>query len=237
NIVRIDPAVVQNLGMRTAPVQVERLSDTLHVPATVAWDQRLAVTVSAPSNATIEKLYVRAPYTTVKAGQPLAEILAPQWSAAAAQYFALRDAQSATGRSLRAAARKRLHTLGMTDAIIRSLRANNGTMTLRAPVDGVISKLEVEQGQQVGKGTPIMRINGLEQVWVNAAIPQAQSVGVHAGTPVVATISALPGETFHGKVAALLPTVSPVTRTQRARIVLDNPQHRLAPGMFADLRI
>ncbi|HET8554670.1 MAG TPA: efflux RND transporter periplasmic adaptor subunit [Rhodanobacteraceae bacterium] len=237
NIVRIDPAEVQNLGMRTAVVKIGRLSDTVQVPGSVAWDQRLATTISARTNATIEKLYVRAPYTTVKAGQPLAEILAPQWSAAAAEYFALKDAQSATGKALRAAALERLRALGMDKATIRGLHAGSDTITLRAPIDGVVRQLDVKEGQQVGKGAPIMRINGLDKVWINAAIPQAQVADIAAGTPITATVSALPNEVFHGKVATLLPDVDAATRTQRARIVLDNPGHQLAPGMFVDLRM
>jgi Cu(I)/Ag(I) efflux system membrane fusion protein len=235
NIVRIDPAEVQNLGMRTAVVEVAPLSGIGNVPGTVGWDEQLAVMVSARTNATVEKLYVRAPFAAVKAGQPLAEILAPEWSAAAAEYFALHDAQSAEGRALRDAARERLHAVGMDDATIRGLRKGHGTITLRAPSDGVISSLDVKEGQQVGEGMPIMGINGLDKVWVEAAIPQAQSDGISAGTPITAVVSALPGETFHGKVKAMLPEVDTSTRTQRARIVLDNPHHALAPGMFAEV--
>ncbi|EIL94374.1 efflux RND transporter periplasmic adaptor subunit [Rhodanobacter sp. 115] len=237
DIVRVSAAEVQNLGMRTTKVEVGRLTDTVQVPGTVAWDQQLAVTVNARTNVTLEKLYVRAPFTAVKAGQPLAEVLAPQWSAAAAEYFALTGAESADARSLRAAARERLHVLGMDDATIRGLRASRGTITLRAPIDGVVSQLDVQEGQQVGEGMPIMSINGLDKVWVDAAIPQAQSGGITAGTPITATVTTLPGETFQGEVEALLPDVSAATRTQRARIVLDNPKHDLAPGMFADVRI
>lgn len=237
NVVRVSPAEVQNLGMRTTTVKVGQLSDTIHVPGTVAWDQQLAVTVSARTNVTLEKLYVRAPFAQVKAGQPLAEVLAPEWSAAAAEYFALANAKSAEGRALRAAARERLHALGMDDATIHGLRAGSGTITLRAPIDGVVSKLDVQEGQQVGAGMPIMGLNGLDKVWVEAAIPQAQAGGITAGTPITATVTALPDETFHGGVEALLPDVNEATRTQRARIVLDNPKHELAPGMFADLRI
>lgn len=237
NVVRVSSAEVQNLGMRTAEVKVGRLSDTVQVPGTVTWDQQLAVTVSARTNVTLEKLYVRAPFTQVKAGQSLAEVLAPEWSAAAAEYFALADAKSADARALRAAARERLHALGMDDATIRGLRAGSGTITLRAPIDGVVSQLDVQEGQQVGEGMPIMSLNGLDKVWVDAAIPQAQVGGITAGTPITATVTALPGEAFHGEVEALLPDVMTATRTQRARIVLDNPRHDLAPGMFADLRI
>lgn len=237
NIVRIDPAVVQNLGMRTQPAKVGRLSNILQVPGTVAWNQRLAVTVSARTNATIKKLYVRAPFTRVKAGQPLAEILAPQWSAAAAEYFALAHAQSATGRALRAAARQRLLALGMDEATLRGLRAGHSTITLRAPSSGVVSQIDARQGAQVSAGMPILRINGLDTVWVNAAIPQAQSSSIVPGAAITATVSALPGKTFHGQVKKLLPKVDARSRTQPARIVLDNPDHALAPGMFVDLRI
>lgn len=237
DVVRVSPAEVQNLGMRTAKVKVGRLSDAVNVPGTVTWDQQLAVTVSARTNVTLEKLYVRALFTEVKAGQPLAEVLAPEWSAAAAEYFALGNAKSAEGRELRTAARARLRALGMDDATIRGLRAGSGAITLRAPVGGVVSKLDAQQGQQIGEGMPILSISGLDKVWVDAAIPQAQSGGISAGTPITATVTALPDETFHGEVAQLLPDVDPATRTQRARIVLDNPKHDLAPGMFANLHI
>ena len=237
DVVKIDPQVLQNLGVRSEPVKLGRLADTVHVPGTVAWDQRLAVAISARTDVTIEKLYVRAPFTAVKAGQPLAEVLAPQWSAAANEYFALADAQSVDARALRAAARARLHALGMDDATIRGLRAGAGTITLRAPADGVVNALDAREGQQVGAGQPILSLNGLDTVWVDAAIPQAQSGGIRAGTPVDATVSALPGQTFHGTVEELLPDIDMSTRTQRARIVLQNPKHELAPGMFADVRI
>lgn len=237
DVVRVAPGEVQNLGVRTTAVNVGRLSGTVHVPGTVAWDPQLAVTVSARTDATIETLYVRAPFTAVKAGQPLAAILAPQWSAAAAEYFALADAQSTQGQALRLAARERLRVLGMDDATVRGLHAGSSAIILRAPVAGVVSQLNAQQGQQVGAGAPIMTLNGLDRVWVDAAIPQSQSAGISAGTPITATISALPGEVFHGNVDALLPDVDGATRTQRARIVLDNPAHALAPGMFADVRI
>ena len=237
NVVRIDPATMQNLGMRSAPVGIGSLTRDLHVPGTIAWNQRLAVAISARTDATIARLYVRAPYTAVQAGQPLAAVLAPQWRAAANEYFALGDARSPEAAALRDAARARLRSLGMDDATVRGLRGGSGTIVLRAPVDGVVSELDAREGQQIGAGMPIMSLNGLDTVWVDAAIPQADSGGIHTGTPIDATLSALPGETFHGKVEALLPSVDPGTRTQRARIVLENTQHRLAPGMFADLRI
>lgn len=235
--VRIDPATVQNLGLRTAAVEIGTLARDLRVPATISWNLREANTISARAEGVIDKLYVRAPYESVKAGQPLAALIAPDWNAAAQEYLALGNAQSADARELRGAARERLRALGMDAAQIRSLHGGGADIVLHAPADGVISSLDVRQGQQVAAGMPLMTINDLDSVWLEAALPQADNAGIGAGTPVTATLSALPGETFHGKIETLLPDVDPMTRTQRARIVLDNPRHELAPGMFAQVRI
>ena len=235
--VRIDPAVLQNLGVRTTVVKIGTLQRSLNVPATITWNLDESATVSARTAGVIDKLYVPAPFTEVKAGQPLAELLSPEWNAAAQEYLALGNAQSSDARSLRDAARERLRALGMTEVQIHALRNGSADIVLHAPADGVVSALDVRQGQQVATGTPLMTINGLDTVWLDAAIPQGQIAGIGAGTPVTATVSALPDETFLGKVEQLLPDVDPATRTQRARIVLDNPKYELAPGMFAEVRI
>lgn len=235
DVVRIDPVTVQNLGVRTAPVVRRVLAARLEVPGTVGWDLRDAVTVSARVDATVERLDVRAPYATVKAGQPLAVLLAPSWSTAIAEYRALQRAPSAAAQALRAAARRRLQVLGLGTQDIASERS--GRITLHAPRDGVVTALEVREGQQVGAGQTLMTLNGWSTVWVEAALPQAMADEVHAGTPVVVRASALPGQVFSGQVESLLPDVDVTSRTQRARIVLANPDRRLSPGMFVNVEL
>jgi len=92
--VRIDPTMVQNLGMRTATVEMGTLAGGLHVPATIGWDLRQATAISARADGVIDKLYVRAPFEHVTAGQPLASLIAPEWNSAAQEYLALGAARS-----------------------------------------------------------------------------------------------------------------------------------------------
>jgi Cu(I)/Ag(I) efflux system membrane fusion protein len=235
--VRIDPTMAQNLGMRTATVELGALASGLRVPATIGWDLRQVTAVSARADGVIDKLYVRAPFEHVTAGQPLASLIAPEWNSAAQEYLALGAAQSADGRALHSAAHDRLRALGMDDAQIRDLGRGGGRIVLRAPTEGVVSTLDAREGQRLSAGMPILTINGLHTVWLDAAIPQGQAGGIVAGTSVVATVSARPGETFRGRVEALLPDIDATTRTQHARIVLDNPNETLAPGMFAELQL
>jgi len=235
--VRIDPRVEQNLGLRTALVKVAALTLKLRVPGVLAWDQRRSVVVSARTDGVLTRLFVRAPFDRVRTGQPLAELLAPAWGSAAAEYGALAGARSADGRALRAAALQRLHVLGMSTEQIRPPAGAGGGIVLRAPADGVISVLDVRAGQQVTAGTTLMRIDDPARLWLDAAIPQAEVAGIGAGTPAQIEISALPGRLFPGRVEALLPEVDARTRTQTARIAVDNPDGTLAPGMFAAVRL
>jgi membrane fusion protein, copper/silver efflux system len=82
-------------------------------------------------------------------------------------------------------------------------------------------------------GAPLFRINGLNTVWVNAEVRETQASELRAGTPVEARTAAVPDKVFKGKVSAILPEVSPATRTLKARIELANPGGELKPGMFA----
>jgi Cu(I)/Ag(I) efflux system membrane fusion protein len=238
DIVRIDPTTVQNLGVRTATVERRTLAAAIEVPATISWDLRQATAISARVDAVVQKLDIKAPYTHVDKGEPLVELLAPQWNSALAEYRVLQQAQSADARALRAAARARLHVLGLSDADLRAAGGGpNATITLHAPQAGVIATLDVREGQRVGAGQTLMTLNGLSSVWIEAALPQGVAGTVQSGTPVTVTVSAVPGRTFHGTVETLLPEVDNATRTQRARIVIDNPDGVLSPGMFATVRL
>jgi Cu(I)/Ag(I) efflux system membrane fusion protein len=238
DVVRIDPATVQNLGLRTVQVERRVLASAIQVPGTVMWDLRQATTISARVDAIIEKLDVRTPYATVAAGAPLAQLLAPQWNSALAEYGALQQAQSADAKDLRAASRTRLQVLGLTPADIQSSRrGSSAAITLHAPQAGIVTTLDVREGQRVSAGQTLMTINGLSTVWIEAALPQATARTVRSGTPVTVTVDALPDRAFHGIVEILLPDVDATTRTLRARIVLDNPDGALSPGMFATVQL
>jgi len=232
--VAIAPGVRQNLGIRTIEVKRGRLENTIRVPGTIGWDLREERIVSARVDAVIERLLVRAPFEPVKAGQPLASIIAPSWNTAIAEAWALGGARSSAARALQPAARERLRALGLPPG---SAVEQGGRITLVSPVTGVVSEIGVREGQSAPMGTQLFRINGTRTVWLEAAIPQMNIAGIDTGTPVTATVDAHPGDVFRGRIDALLPQVDPTSRTQRARIVLDNPDGRLAPGMFAQVAL
>lgn len=236
--VHIDPAVAQNLGIRVGKVEKAVVTPRLAAVGSIAFDERRLHVVQARVEGYVTRLYVKAPLEQVRRGQPLAEIQAPDWLAAQQEYLALLDADSERARSIRDAARERLVVLGVPDTIIRRIeetRKTDVSTTVFAPADGVVTELSVREGAAFMPGAALFRINGLETVWVNAEIPEAQIGSIPPGSSVAARATAWPGTKFEGRVSELLPDIDPGTRTLSVRIVIKNADQKLAPGMFVAL--
>src|SRR5437660_922471 len=234
--VLIDPRVAQNLGVRTAAATAGSVERRIEAVGSVAWNERAVYVVQARSGGFVEKLYARALLDPVAKGQPLVEILVPDWVAAQAEYLLLRRAGK--DASLAEAARNRLQLLGMSEEQIGLMEKTGQPqtrITLYAPINGVIAELGVREGMTVMSGAMLFRLVGLSSVWVNAEVPEAQGAWLRPGTAVEARVPSFPGQVFRGRVSAILPEVNVATRTLRARVELANPGGRLKPGMFATL--
>jgi Cu(I)/Ag(I) efflux system membrane fusion protein len=234
--IRIDNRIQQNTGIRLATVERGRLNPPLSAPATIGFNERDVAIVQTRTAGFVERVYARAPGDVVAAGAPLADLLVPEWAGAQGEYLALRQ----TGDiALTAAARNRLRLLGMDDALIRQVEKSGqvqNTLTLTAPRGGVIQSLDIRQGMTVASGSPVARINGLDTVWLEAALPEAQAAVIRPGVSATAQLAAYPDIVLQGKVIAILPEVTAQTRTLRVRLEFPNPRQQLRPGLFAQVQ-
>ena len=238
--VKIDPALVQNLGVRTAVAEKGRLARSVDAVGTVAFDERAVAIVQSRTAGYVERLFVRAPLDPVRKGEPLARLFVPEWAGAQQEYLALKASAAPGAAELAAAARNRLLLLNMTEEQVRAVdRAGKpvSEVTLAAPVDGVVGELGVREGMNVTPGATLFRLNGLATVWVNVDVPEGLAGAVRPGAAVTVAVPAYPGEKFAGRVAAVLPEVNVATRTLKARVELRNPGARLKPGMFATVSV
>jgi Cu(I)/Ag(I) efflux system membrane fusion protein len=237
--VRVNPAMAQSLGIRIGKVEAVVMRPQLRAVGTVAFDESRLTLVQSRVAGYVTHLRVRAPLQAVKRGEPLADIVSPDWVAAQEEYLALLNAQSERGRAIRDAARARLVILGMPEDTIRAIESEHRTRAstpVFAPIDGVVTELSAREGTSFMPGAPLFRINGLQSVWVNAQVPEAQVSMIAAGSEVQASATAWPGVRFTGRIAAILPDVDPQTRTLTVRVALQNPKGQLAPGMFMSLQ-
>ncbi|MDX1626325.1 MAG: efflux RND transporter periplasmic adaptor subunit, partial [Wenzhouxiangellaceae bacterium] len=108
--------------------------------------------------------------------------------------------------------------------------------TVEAPFSGVLGLREVDLGEFLAVGTPIVEINMLDPIQVDFTIAEAQLPLIAVGDRVEVSVSAWPERVFSGRVLALESSVTAATRTVRVRASLDNSEQRLRPGMFAEVR-
>jgi Cu(I)/Ag(I) efflux system membrane fusion protein len=235
--VRMDPSAAQNLGMRLAIVQRGDFAERVDATGVLDFNQREVAVVQARAAGFVQRVYARAPGDVIAAGAPIADLLVPSWGGAQAEYLAVRRSESP---ALEAAARQRLRLLGMPEGLIAAI-ARDGRLrtvvTVTTPVGGAIQTLEVRQGMTVSMGQTLAQVSGLSTVWLNAAVPEAQAGQLRVGASARAELAAYPGETFSGRVAAVLPAAQAESRTLTARIELANRDGRLKPGMFATVHL
>lgn len=235
--VQVSAGLQQNLGMRLATVTAGRLERTLSVSGVLAFDERDFSVLQARTGGYVERVYGRATGDIVAKGAPLADVLTPEWAGLQEEYLALRHSGDA---QLTAAARQRLVLAGMPADLINRVASTGKaqlSVTLSAPTAGVIQVLDLRPGMTLTPGTTLARINGVANVWLEAAVPEAQAQGLREGQPVQAQLPAFPSDPVPGKLTALLADADLQSRTLRLRIELPNPDGRLRPGMTAQVAL
>ena len=234
-VVQVDPRIVQNLGVRTAAVERGASAQQVNVVGAVEVDERRIFAVESRATGWVEELHVRAVGEPVRRGQPVAGVYSPDLYSAQEE---LALAVQSGDAGLIKATRQRLLLLGaaesQVDAVVRTGKAQR-RMAIAAPSNGVVTELNVRQGQQVSPGTPLMRIADLSKVWITVEIPEAQVSAAKQGQRAEARLSAVPGRAFEGRVDYLYPGLDVATRTLRARVVFENPEGVLKPGMYAEV--
>lgn len=230
----------QNLGLRSVIVARGELAPRVEAGGVIEWNERGLTVVQARNTGFVERLFVRATLDHVKRGQTLAEIHVPDWVAAQEEFLAVRAMKAPDTAALVDAARARMRQVGMPETLIAQIEREGKVQArarIEAPEDGSIVELAAREGMTVAAGSTLFRINRLDSVWLNAELPEAQAALVRPGAMVEAHAAGFPGESFRGRVQAVLPQVDATTRTLRLRIELANPAGRLVPGMYAAVSI
>jgi membrane fusion protein, multidrug efflux system len=135
-------------------------------------------------------------------------------------------------------------TLDAAAADLKQARANVAEQQalvdkkiIRAPFSGRLGVRNVDLGQYVNAGTPMVTLQSLDPIFVDFYIPQQSLSMISVGQKVEVRTDAWPGQEFAGAIAVIDPKVDPNTRNVKVRARLDNPDKRLLPGMYATVDV
>jgi Cu(I)/Ag(I) efflux system membrane fusion protein len=235
--VRISPAVMNNLGVKTEAAVLGALPRRAETVGYVSFDERKVQQVRPRAEGWVEGLAVRTMGETVRAGQVLFTLYSPMLESAQQEYL---DALQVGNRDLVDASKDRLRALGLdagTASRFTKAGRASGRVAYTAPISGVVTELELKEGSMVTPEMVAMTINQLGSLWVIAEVPEAQAGWVTVGTAAEMRFPSLPGEKVTGHVEYVYPELDMETRTLKARIVLDGPPAAVRPNMLASVSL
>jgi membrane fusion protein, copper/silver efflux system len=248
--VKISPERIQMLGVRTEAASLRSMAHTVRAVGTVAADERRIGVLNPKFEGWIEQLHVSTTGQAVRRGEPLLEVYSPDLVLGQREYLVARSAAAEmahadpmardNAKAIAAAALSRLKNWDISaDQLARLQRTGvaTRTLTLSAPIGGIVIEKPALQGLHFGAGDMLYRIVDLSIVWLQAELFEQDLAQIRPGQSAKITVQAYPGRVFDGQVAFVYPTVNAQTRTAKVRIQVPNPDLLLKTDMYATVEI
>jgi len=235
--IRINPSVVNNIGVRTEAVSLSHISHGIETLGTIMPDEEGRSDIHTRTEGWVERLAVESEGETVKRGDLLFEIYAPSLVTAQSEYL---QGLKIGRESFTLAGEERLRSLGMSTTQISRLRETGEVrrrVAVYAPHAGTVMDLMVREGMFLKPADTAMQLADLSQVWLIADVFENQTSDLSIGQKAVMTLAAYPGEEWIGEVDYIYPTAVSSTRTVQVRTRFDNADGRLKPNMYANVTI
>ncbi len=248
--VTIAPERIQTLGVRTEEASRRSVARVVRAVGTVTADERRIGVVTAKFEGWIENLYVNTTGQAVERGQVLLEVYSPDLVLAQQEYLIARGAAGAmahadtmtrgNAQSIAGAALSRLKNWDISAEQLAKLQRSGvatRTLTLTAPIGGIVMEKTALQGLHFAAGDMLYRIVDLSSVWILADVFEQDLAQIRMGEAATVTAQAYPGRSFNGRVDFVYPNVNPQTRTAKVRIEVPNPDLLLKTDMYGTVEI
>lgn len=150
------------------------------------------------------------------------------------------DSEYKSARATLDAGRRLLSLTGLSDNQIKRLSKQSSQLAefnLISPIDGVVTGVNIELGQQLDAGQAAFHVDDLSTLWAIVKIPVANLQQVETGVEAEISVQASPDRLYRGKLESLGHEVDQESQTLSGRIVLANPSGRLRPGMYAQVSL
>lgn len=234
------------LRIETIPVERKAIDNQIRLVGKVDYDETRVSTISAWMPGRLDKLYVNYTGIVVEKGQHMASIYSPELLIAQDDLLnAIQGKKSLTqsdSKSIKRnfdvaikSARKKLRLWGVSSQQIKQIVRRDKVleqMDIQAPISGVVVHKDAREGVYVKTGTPLFTVADLSKVWVKLDAYESDLRWMRYGAPVEFTTESYPDKKFTGIVTFIDPVINEATRTARVRVVVDNSDMSLKPGMF-----
>ncbi len=232
------------INVVTLAVEPDTLQDRISLPGVVKPWVKLDI-VAEVRGKIIDKRVVEG--QPVKKGEVIARIDDRDYRNVLASATATYEAAQAALKRLKALFADQLATQSQLDDAVARVKTSRAAVDnaaldvercdITAPMDGIVDRLYIENGQFMGSGDPVAAILQVDRVKVTVGIPESDVDAVRRVDRVRVTIDALGGRTFTGVRHYLYKTADSFARLYNLEVAVDNPRGDILPDMFARVQI
>lgn len=246
----LNPAQMTLADIRVEPLTAKVVDYQLYAPGEILSNGYTSYRVSPRVASVVLRRHV-ALGDHVKQGQPLVTLFSESLAQVQADYRTawpewqrvqglgrktVGEQRYISAKASLEAVRATLLAYGLAKSDLKALASQQsqtlGEYTLRAEIDGAVLSDDFEQGQRIEAGAPLIALADEKQLWVEAHLPADLTLTLGAGTQA----EVVTGDVrVKARVSQEAHTIDPVTRTRTVRLLVDNPEHRLHPGQFAEV--
>ena len=249
--VRIDPVVVQNMGVRTSTVERKSFARTVRALGRIDVNEERILRLHPKVEGWVEEIFIDKSGEMVAEDDILLGIYSPKLVATQEEYLLALAGQEALteftipevrrgAEQLVESSRIRLEFFDVPDHQVHELeetRKVKKSLHIHSPAAGTVINVGVRRGQYVTPKTELYQITDLSDVWVYAQVYDYELPWIKVGDEVEMALASLPGEVFGGVLSYIYPYAEAKTRTTKVRVVFENTNFKLRPEMLADIKI
>ncbi len=251
NVIKIDPVVVQNIGVRTAKAIKDTFYATIRTVGHITYDEKRVRHIHTKISGWVERLFVETTGEQVNKGEELLSIYSPELVATQEEYLQALNYREKVAVSsfedvakgadtLLESTRKRLLLMDIDPDQIKALEERGEVeknMILHSPTTGIVIKKHVFEGMEVDPGMELYTIADLSRVWAIASVYEYELPFLEVGLEAEMCLPYEPGVVYKGRINFIYPYLSSKTRTVQVRMEFENPALKLKPNMYADVVI
>lgn len=123
------------------------------------------------------------------------------------------------------------------EAALKSVKSQYGDATITAPISGIIGERNLEVGDMASPALPIVRIVQMDRVKIEFDATEEDLGKLAKGQPAFVRVKSYPDTIFTGKVKRISPVLDPLTRMATVEVLIENRDHKLKPGMYAEIEV
>ncbi|MDF1880190.1 efflux RND transporter periplasmic adaptor subunit [Sulfurimonas sp. MAG313] len=233
-----EATVEQLFSVQTVKVKKEIRSERVKNYGYVTMDQARMYDISPRFSGYVEILNADKIYKKVKKGEALVTVYSPEVFKAKEEYLnTYKYTKKRPNSGMLESAKLKLELLGISNKEIERLIKNkkaSAHTTIYSPVDGYVFIKGIDKGAAFKAGQRLFKIVNLDEVWVEAKLFEEERGRLSMTSKYELHFKGLE-ETYMTTNVLLYPELNPKVATLTLRLRVDNKDHNLFPGMYANV--